>query len=133
MLPGRSHPPDQQDPGGDLRRAVPRLPTAGAVHHIQDRPQIVLHERDDLLRQARRDWKDKPELREKYRTFRPNVERVISQIANLGGRRLKSRYRGTTKNHAWLKRRTASLNLRNLIGRGLTLTAGVWVLAAQTA
>jgi len=43
------------------------------------------------------------------------------------------RYRGATKNHAWLKRRTASLNLRNLIGRGLTLTAGVWVLAAQTA
>jgi hypothetical protein len=95
--------------------------------------KIVLHERDDLLRQARRDWKDKPELREKYRTFRPNVERVISQIANLGGRRLKLRYRSTTKNHAWLKRRTASLNLRNLIGRGLTHTAGVWVLAAQTA
>jgi hypothetical protein len=95
--------------------------------------KIVLHERDDLLRQARRDWADKPELREKYRTFRPNVERVISQIANLGGRRLKLRYRGTTKNNAWLTRRTASLNLRNLIGRGLTLTAGVWVLAAQTA
>lgn len=95
--------------------------------------KIVLHERDDLLRQARRDWADKPELREKYRTFRPNVERVISQIASLGGRRLKLRYRGTTKNNAWLTRRTASLNLRNLIGRGLTLTAGVWVLATQTA
>jgi hypothetical protein len=49
------------------------------------------------------------------------------------GRRLKLRYRGTTKNHAWLTRRTAALNLRNLIGRGLTSTAGVWVLAAQTA
>jgi hypothetical protein len=94
--------------------------------------QIVLHPRDDLLRQARRDWADKPELREKYRKTRPNVERVISQIASRGGRRLKLRYRGTTKNNAWLTRRTAGLNLRNLISRGLTRTAGVWVLAAQT-
>ena len=91
--------------------------------------KIVLHERDDLLRQARRDWADKPKLREKYRTFRPNVERVISQIANLGGRRLKLRYRGTTTNHAWLTHRTAALNLRNLTGRGLTRVAGTWVLA----
>lgn len=29
--------------------------------------------------------------------------------------------------------RTAGLNLRNLLGRGLTRAAGVWVLAAQTA
>jgi hypothetical protein len=95
--------------------------------------KIILHQRDDLLRAARRDWADKPELREKYRTFRPNVERVISQIASRGGRRIKLRYRGTEKNNAWLTRRTAGLNLRNLLGRGLTRTAGVWVLAAQTA
>jgi hypothetical protein len=95
--------------------------------------KIVLHKRDDLLRQARRDWASKPELREKYRKFRPNVERTISQIASLGGRRLKLRYRGTVKNNAWITRRTAGLNLRNLLGRGLTRTAGVWVLAAQPA
>jgi hypothetical protein len=71
-------------------------------------------------------------LREKYRKFRPNVERVISQIASRGGRRLKLRYRGTDKNNAWLTRRTAGLNLRNLLGRGLTRTAGVWVLPAHT-
>jgi hypothetical protein len=95
--------------------------------------KIVLHQRDDQLRQARRDWADKPGLREKYRKFRPNVERVISQLASHGGRRVKLRYRGTVKNNAWLTRRTAGLNLRNLLGRGLTRTAGVWVLAAQTA
>ncbi|RZK73376.1 MAG: transposase, partial [Rhodococcus sp. (in: high G+C Gram-positive bacteria)] len=89
--------------------------------------KIVLHQRDDLLRAARRDWAAQPELREKYRKFRPNVERVISQIASRGGRRLKLRYRGTEKNNAWLTRRTAGLNLRNLLGRGLTRTAGVWV------
>ncbi|MGH3901580.1 MAG: transposase [Pseudonocardiaceae bacterium] len=96
-------------------------------------PKIVLHQRDDLLRQARCDWSDKPGLREKYRKFRPTVERVISQIAHRDGRRLKLRYRGTAKNNAWLTRRTAGLNLRNLLGRGLTRAAGVRVLAAQTA
>src|ERR1700694_4858869 len=95
--------------------------------------KIVLHHRDDLLRQARGDWAATPELREKYRKFRPNVERVVSQIASRGGRRLKLRYHGTEKNHAWLTRRADGLNLRYLLGRGLTHTAGSWVLAAQTA
>lgn len=91
--------------------------------------KIVLHDRDALLRRARHDWAADPELRENYRHHRPNVERVISQVANRGGRRLKLRYRGTAKNHAWLKRRTAGLNLRNLVGRGLTRVDGTWILA----
>jgi hypothetical protein len=94
---------------------------------------LALHERDDLLRAARRDWATGPELRDHYRKNRPNVERAVSQIATRGGRRLKLRYRGTAKNHAWLTRRTAGLNLRNLLGRGLTRTAGAWVLAPQPA
>jgi hypothetical protein len=89
--------------------------------------KIVLHERDDLLRQARQHWKTNPGLRERYRRHRPNIERVVSQIASRGGRRLKLRYRGTQPNNAWLKRRTAALNLRNLISRGLDFTTG-WVL-----
>ena len=56
------------------------------------------------------------------------MERVISQLASRGGRRLKLRYRGTLNNNAWLKRRTAALNLRNLIGRGLTRRDGTWAL-----
>jgi hypothetical protein len=32
--------------------------------------------------------------------------------------------------HPWLKRRTAAVNLRNLIGRGLARQAGAWALAA---
>ena len=91
--------------------------------------KIVLHDHDDLLRQARRDWAQDPRLRDDYRRHRPNVERVISQIASRGGRRLKLRYRGTVNNNAWLKRRTAALNLRNLIGRGLTRRDGTWALA----
>ena len=39
-------------------------------------------------------------LREDYRKFRSNVERVISQIASRGGRRLRLRYLGTARNNA---------------------------------
>ena len=45
------------------------------------------------------------------------------------GRRLRLRYRGVARNHAWLKRRTAALNLRNLIGKGLARRHGAWALA----
>ena len=90
---------------------------------------LVLHEHDDLLRAARADWTTDPQLREDYRHHRPNIERVVSQVASQGGQRVKLRYRGTSKNHAWLKRRTAALNLRNLIGRGLTRIDRTWVLA----
>jgi hypothetical protein len=62
-------------------------------------------------------------------THRPHVERAIAQAATWRGRQLKLRYRGVTPNHAWLKRRTAALNLRNLLGRGLTRRDGAWMLA----
>ncbi len=90
---------------------------------------LILHQHDALLRAARRDWAARPGLREDYKKFRPNVERVISQVASRGGRRLKLRYLGTARNNAWLKNRTAALNLRNLISRGLTRDNGEWVLA----
>jgi IS5 family transposase len=91
--------------------------------------KLVLHERDDLLRAARADWAADTGLREDYMQHRPNVERAVAQVATFRGRRLKLRYRGAAKNHAWLKRRTAALNLRNLIGRGLARCGGAWVLA----
>ncbi len=91
--------------------------------------KLVLHERDDLLRAARADWAADTGLREDYMRYRPNVERAVAQVATWRGRRLKLRYRGVARNHAWLKRRTAALNLRNLIGKGLTRRDGTWVLA----
>jgi hypothetical protein len=90
---------------------------------------LALHPRDDLLRAARADWAAGSGLREDYRTHRPNVERAIAQVATWRGRRLSLRYRGTAKNDAWLKRRTAALNLRNLIGKGLARHDGAWALA----
>jgi hypothetical protein len=90
---------------------------------------LILHEHDALLRAARRDWRASPALQQNYRKYRPNVERAIAQVATWRGRRLKLRYRGATRNNAWLKRRTAALNLRNLTGRGLTRRDGAWALA----
>ena len=90
---------------------------------------LVLHEHDALLRAARARWAAEPGLRENYRKHRPSIERVISQVASRGGRRLKLRYLGTARNNAWLKNRTAALNLRNLISRGLAFGNGAWVLA----
>jgi IS5 family transposase len=91
--------------------------------------KLVLHERDDLLRAARTDWAADTGLRKGYMAHRPNVERTVAQVATFRGRRLKLRYRGVAKNHAWLKRRTAALNLRNLLGKGLTRRDGAWMLA----
>jgi len=91
--------------------------------------KLVLHQRDDLLRAARADWAADPALREDYMKHRPNVERAVAQVATWRGRRLKLRYREVARNHAWLKRRTAALNLRNLIGKGLARRDGAWVLA----
>jgi hypothetical protein len=65
---------------------------------------LSLHPLDRLLRAAREQWAADPGLREDYARQRPNVERVIAQVATFRGRRLKLRYRGVTRNHAWLKR-----------------------------
>src|SRR5215469_2750467 len=95
----------------------------------KDGRTLRLHPHDAILRAARAAWAAQPALRQDYRKYRPNVERVISQVASRGGRRLKLRYLGTARNNAWLKNRTAALNLRNLIGRGLDHHNGTWVLA----
>jgi Transposase domain (DUF772)/Transposase DDE domain len=97
--------------------------------NARDGRVLRLHPRDAILRAARRDWASRPALREDYRKYRPNVERVISQVASRGGRRLKLRYLGTARNNAWLKNRTAALNLRTLISRGLARQNGTWALA----
>ncbi|HLI36316.1 MAG TPA: transposase [Streptosporangiaceae bacterium] len=90
---------------------------------------VSLHPRDHLLRAARAAWASGSGLREDYARHRPNVERAIAQVATWRGRRLKLRYRGVASNHAWLKPRTAALNLRTLIGNGLARHGGAWVLA----
>jgi IS5 family transposase len=93
---------------------------------------LSLHPHDGLLRAARAHWAADSGVRKDYMAHRPNVERAIAHVATWRGRRLKLRYRGVAKNNAWFKRRTAAVNLRNLVGRGLARRDGGWVLAAAT-
>ena len=78
-------------PAGHTRPVSPigRVATFGALCRIcplrercttsKTGRKVVLHEHDALLRQARREWKSDPTLRERYRRHRPNIERVIAQ------------------------------------------------------
>jgi IS5 family transposase len=87
---------------------------------------------DQLLRQARRDWAGDAALRQDYRATRPHVERTVAQVATSRGRRIKLRYRGTAKNNAWLKTRTAAVNLATLLRHGLTRAGGTWTATPAT-
>jgi hypothetical protein len=86
---------------------------------------LRLHKHDALLRAARRQA-DTLEFQAVYRQHRPMVERSIAWLTR-GNRRL--RYRGVTKNNAWLHHRIAALNLRRLHALGLTHRNGAWVIA----
>jgi len=93
---------------------------------------VNVHPHDQLLRAARRDWAEDSALRKDYRTTRPHVERTVAQVATSRGRRIKLRYRGTAKNKAWLKTRTAAVNLATLLRHSLTRAGGTWTAACAT-
>jgi hypothetical protein len=90
---------------------------------------VRLHPQDALLRQARRDWANRDDLRQIYRQHRPMVERSIAWLIGPKGRCRKLRYRGVTANDSWLHTRMAALNLRRLINLGLNHQSGTWLLA----
>jgi hypothetical protein len=85
-----------------------------------------LREHDALARLHRRRAAD-PEFQAVYRQHRPMVERSIAWL--IGGRNRRLRYRGVTKNDAWLHHRTAALNLRRLLSLGLHRHSGNWAIA----
>lgn len=87
---------------------------------------LWLHEHHALQRGHRQRAKD-PRWQADYRQHRPLVERSIAWLVAGGNRRL--RYRGVTKNNAWLHHRTAALNLRRLLNLGLDRHSGTWIIA----
>jgi IS5 family transposase len=93
---------------------------------------MTLTPHDQLLRQARRDWAENRALRQDYKATRPHVERTVAQVATSRGRRIKLRHRGTAKNKAWLKTRTAAVNLATLLRHGLARADGTWTAACAT-
>jgi len=87
---------------------------------------------DAILRQARRDWAARDDLRDAYRQHRPMVERSIAWLIGPKSRCRQLRYRGVTSNHQWLHLRMTALNLRRLINLGLQpAPGGGWSIAAQ--
>ncbi len=125
-------------PGGHTRAMSPkRTVTFGAL--CTDCPlrsrcttaktgrSMSIHEHEQLLRAARAQART-PEFQQAYPT-RSTVERIIAWTATHRGRRIKLRYLGVDKNHAWLRNRCAAINLRTLVNKGLTRTDGAWALA----
>jgi IS5 family transposase len=91
----------------------------------KDGRSMHLHEHDALQRTHRERAKD-PQWQATYRQHRPMVERSIAWLVAGGNRKV--RYRGVTKNDAWLHTRTAALNLRRLLNLGLIRHEGTWAL-----
>jgi hypothetical protein len=92
----------------------------------KDGRSLTLHEHDELQRAHRRRAED-PRWQQDYRQHRPMVERSIAWLTAKGNRKL--RYRGVSKNNAWLHHRTAALNLRRLLALGLHHRDGAWALS----
>jgi hypothetical protein len=125
-------------PGGHTRTmTAKRTVTFGAVcaecplrsrcTTAKDGRSMSIHEHEQLLRAARAQART-PEFTRAYPT-RSMVERVIAWTATSRGRRIKLRYLGIDKNHAWLRTRCAAINLRTLVNSGLTRTDGAWAVA----
>jgi len=87
---------------------------------------VTVNIHDKILRAHRARWISDPQMRADYKKHRPMVERSIAWLTR-GARKL--RYRGVTKNDAWLKLRVSGINLRQLCATGLTRTAGGWQIA----
>lgn len=90
--------------------------------------KLALHPHDALLRGARREWADNPEVRETYRQHRPMVERSIAWLVGTRRRCRRVPYRGVDANNWWLHTRAAALNLRRLLNLGLIVGGGTWTL-----
>jgi len=125
-------------PGGHTRTMSPkRNVTFGRVcadcplrvrcTTAKDGRSMSIHPHEQLLRAARAHART-PEFQQAYPT-RSVVERIVAWTATNRGRRIKLRYLGVDKNHAWLRNRCAAINLRTLINSGLTRTDGAWALA----
>src|SRR5664279_390314 len=83
---------------------------------------VTVNIHDKILRAHRARWISDPQMRADYKKHRPMVERSIAWLTR-GARKL--RYRGVTKNDAWLKLRVSGINMRQLCATGLTRTRPV--------
>jgi hypothetical protein len=87
---------------------------------------IRLHRHEDELRAARRQAVTRT-FQQRYRQWRPMVERSLAWLVADGCRRVP--YRGIQRNDLWWSLRVAAVNLRRLLMLGLARRDSVWVLA----
>ena len=87
---------------------------------------IRLHPHEDELRAARRQAVTRT-FQQRYRRWRPMVERSIAWLVADGCRRVP--YRGIQRNELWWSQRAAAVNLRRLLVLGLARHDGAWVVA----
>jgi hypothetical protein len=92
----------------------------------KDGRSMSIHPHEGLLRAARAQART-PQFKQAY-PARSAIERIIAWTATQNGHRVRLRYIGTAKNNAWLHTRCAALNLRTLLGAGLTRRDGTWAL-----
>ncbi len=87
---------------------------------------FTVGDHDQLLAQARTQWRDDEDAIAEYRQYRPMVERSIAWIVANGHRRV--RYHGVEANRIALTTRAAVLNLRRLVNLGLAWNSDGWAL-----
>ena len=92
-------------PGRDVRSSLPRLSLRAQCTTAKAGRYLKLHEHDALQREHRQRAKDSA-WQQDYQQHRPMVERTIAWLVAGGNRKV--RYRGITKNHAWLQNRNAA-------------------------
>jgi IS5 family transposase len=86
---------------------------------------IRLHRHEDELRAARRQAVTRS-FQQRYRRWRPMVERSIAWLVADGCRRVP--YRGIERNDLWWSLRVAAVNLRRVVALGLARQDQTWAL-----
>ena len=86
---------------------------------------VKVHPHHDELARARTDSAD-PHWQDRYRRWRPMVERTIAWLVADGHRRV--RYRGIDRNRLGLSHRAAAINLRRLTNLGVAHDGTRWTL-----
>jgi Transposase DDE domain len=87
---------------------------------------LTLHPHDALLRQARRDWATRDDLRATYRRHQPMVERGIAWLIGPKGRCANCATTAWPPTTGGCAPGMAALNLRRLINLGLAATPTGW-------
>jgi IS5 family transposase len=88
--------------------------------------RLTISEHDAELVEARHAWRE-ADVIDRYRRWRPMVERSIAWLVRKNNRRVP--YRGVERNQLWLALRVAAINLRRLVKLGLTRGPTGWTLA----